>query len=253
MLEQFVANSRKAISDGIYEIDSNLNNSGKNLADSIRANTSRTILAEIKFASPSLGQIRDPQDPAHIAGQMVSGGAEALSVLTQPHLFNGSPEYLVAVRKAVDVPILMKDIVIDYIQIDAARRMGADYILLIQSLFDCGLLEGIDEFVRYAHKGGLGVLVEAHTAREFQGALGTDADIVGINNRNLNTLEIDLETTKRILEGRQKDRPVLSESGIAGPEDIRYLGQCGADAFLVGSSIMKSGDIASATRRLAEA
>ncbi|RNJ75053.1 MAG: indole-3-glycerol-phosphate synthase, partial [Nitrosopumilus sp. D6] len=244
---------RNSISSGTYETDYNLENSGKSLAGIIRNDSRHTILAEIKFASPSLGQICNSMDPARIAKQMVLGGAGALSVLTQPHLFNGSPEYLAVVRKTVNVPILMKDIIVDNIQIDAARKLGADYILLIQSLFDCKLLGDIDGFVRYAHKNGLGVLVEAHTLQEFESAHNTDADIIGINNRNLDTLEIDLDTTKKILDGYQKDRPVISESGIAEPRDIAHLRECGADAFLVGSNIMKSNDIEAQTRRLAEA
>lgn len=147
----------------------------------------------------------------------------------------------------------MKDILVDKAQIDAARKMGADYVLLIQSLFDLGIIKEMDELVGYAHKNDLKVLVEAHTESEFENAMKTGADIIGINNRNLDTLEIDIGTTQRILEGRQKDRIIISESGIETPEQILFLKKCGADAFLVGSSIMKSGDIEHAVRRLVSA
>ena len=156
-------------------------------------------------------------------------------------------------RGVVDVPMLMKDIMIDKVQIDAGAKIGADYILLIQSLFDQGYLKEIDEFVDYGHKKGLQILIEVHTKQEFQNALQTKADLVGINNHNLDTLEIDLKTTENILDGIEKSRPILSESGIKTPEDIQYLKKCGADAFLVGSSIMKSDNIAEMVRGLVNA
>ena len=216
-------------------------------------NSHPTLLTEIKFASPSLGKIRTLTDPASIACQMIAGGSKALSVLTQPHLFNGSPEYLMNVRQAVDVPILMKDIMIDKVQIDAAKKIGADYMLLIQSLFDQKFLSDIDEFIDYGHKQGLEILLEVHTKQEFQNALKTNADLIGINNRNLDTLKIDLKTTEKILLGFEKTRLILSESGIDTPEDIRYLKKCGADAFLIGSSIMKSDNIEEQVKKLVNA
>ena len=181
---------------------------------------------------------------------MVAGGAKALSVLTQPHLFNGSPEYFIKVRQAVDVPLLMKDIMVDKIQIDTAKKIGADFILLIQSLFDKKYLKEIDEFVDYGHKKGLEILLEVHTKEEFENALKTQAALIGINNRNLDTLEIDLKTTERILQGYKKSRPILSESGIETTQDIQYLKNCGASAFLIGSSIMKSDNIQEQVKKL---
>jgi len=138
ILKRLVINSQTAIDDGTYEIDANLQKSSKDLIQIIKNNSHPTLLTEIKFASPSLGKIRTLTDPASIAKQMIAGGSKALSVLTQPNLFHGSPEYFMKVREAVDVPLLMKDIMIENIQIDAAEKIGADYILLIQSLFDQG-------------------------------------------------------------------------------------------------------------------
>ena len=253
ILRKLVNNSQMAIDDGIYDIDLNLQKSNKDFVQIIKTNPHATLLTEVKFASPSLGKIRTLTDPASIAKQMIAGGSKALSVLTQPHLFHGSPEYFIKVRQSVDIPLLMKDIMIDKIQIDAAKKIGADYMLVIQSLFDQGYLKEIDEFIDYGHKQGLEVLLEVHTKEEFQNALKTEADIIGINNRNLDTLEIDLKTTEVVLEGYEKSRIILSESGINTTEDIQYLKKCGADAFLIGSSIMKSNNIEEQVKKLVNA
>ncbi len=253
ILKRLVTNSQIAIDDGTYDIDVNLEKSSKDLIQIIKANPHPTLLTEIKFASPSLGKIRTLTDPASIAKQMIAGGSKALSVLTQPNLFHGSPEYFMKVRDAVDVPLLMKDIMIENIQIDAAEKIGADYILLIQSLFDQGFLKNIDEFIEYAHKKELKILLEVHTKQEFENALKTESDLIGINNRNLDTLEINLKTTETVLKGYKKSRLILSESGIETAEDIQYLKKSGADAFLIGSSIMKSDNIEEQVRKLVKA
>ena len=243
MLQQLANNSQKAIDDGVYDVTEKLQRSKNNLVDDIRKNKHASLITEIKFSSPSLGSIRQISDPTEIAKLMIQGGAIGLSILTQPHLFNGSPEYFQKIRKQVRVPLLMKDIIIDKIQIDAAEKMGADFILLIQTIFDKKFASDIDEFISYAHKKNLMILLESHTKNEFTTSLKTDADILGINNRNLDTLEIDLNITKEILKDRDEKRIILSESGIETPKDIKFLHECGADAFLVGSSIMKSKDI----------
>jgi len=253
ILKRLVINSQAAIDDGTYEIDANLQKSNKDLIQIIKNNPHPTLLTEIKFSSPSLGKIRTLTDPASVANQMVAGGSKAISILTQPNLFHGSPEYFMKVREAVDIPLLMKDIMIENVQIDAAEKIGADYILLIQSLFDQGFLKEIDEFIEYAHKKDLKILLEVHTKQEFEKALKTDVDLIGVNNRNLDTLEIDLKTTELVLEGYKKSRPILSESGIETIEDIQYLKKSGADAFLVGSSIMKSDNIEEQVRKLVKA
>ncbi len=253
ILRKLVNNSQMAIDDGVYDVNVNLQKSEIDFVQIIKTNRHATLLTEVKFASPSLGKIRTLTDPASIAKQMIAGGSRALSVLTQPHLFHGSPEYFMKVRQAVDVPLLMKDIMIDKVQIDAAKKIGADYMLVIQSIFDQGYLKEIDEFICYGHKQGLEILLEVHTKQEFQNALKTEADIIGINNRNLDTLDIDLKTTELVLEGYEKSRVILSESGINTPEDIQYLKRCGADAFLIGSSIMKSDNIEEQVKKLVNA
>jgi len=253
ILRKLVNNSQMAIDDGVYDVEADLEKSSKDFKQIIKTNQHATLLTEIKFASPSLGKIRTLTDPASIAKKMVSGGAKALSVLTQPHLFHGSPEYFMKVRQSVDVPLLMKDIMIDKIQIDTAKRIGADYMLVIQSLFDQKFVSDIDEFIDYGHKQGLEILLEVHTKDEFTNALKTKADIIGVNNRNLDTLEIDLKTTELVLEGYEKSRIILSESGINTVEDIQYLKKSGADAFLIGSSIMKSDNIEEQVKKLVNA
>jgi indole-3-glycerol phosphate synthase len=243
MLQTLANNSQKAIEEGIYHISGKLRRSHYNVVDDVRKNKHASLITEVKFSSPSLGKIRQISDPVEIAKLMVQGGAIGLSILTQPHLFHGSPEYFQKIRREINKPLLMKDIVIDRVQIDAAEQLGADCILLIQSIFDKKFARDIDEFIAYAHKKNIMILLEAHTKNEFTRSIQTQADMLGINNRNLDTLEIDLNTTKEILKDRNDKRIILSESGITSSKDIKFLQKCGADAFLVGSSIMKSKDI----------
>ena len=175
VLEKLIINSRKAIDDGIYDIAEILPKSEINLEESIRNDAHASLITEIKFSSPAEGNIRQISDPLQIAKSMISGGAKALSILTQPYLFNGSPEYFIKIRKNVEIPLLMKDIMIDKTQIDAAKKMGADYFLLIQALFDNGFVDEIDEFIDYGHKNGLKILLESHTITEFHNAMKTNA------------------------------------------------------------------------------
>ncbi len=253
ILKKLFENSQIAIDKGIYDVKENLSKSNTNLIESIKANQHATLITEIKFSSPSLGEIKKISDPVQIAKSMIKGGAKALSILTQPYLFSGSPEFFIKIRKEIEAPLLMKDIIIDKIQIDAAKKIGADYILLIQSLFDQGLVKEIDELLDYGHKNGLKILLESHTRAEFENSLKTEADILGINNRNLDTLEVDINNTKSILEGYKNSKIIISESGIETPKDVRFLHDCGANAFLVGSSIMKSDNIQERVSQLVNA
>jgi indole-3-glycerol phosphate synthase len=250
ILEKLVNNSRKAIDNRIYEISESFSNSAIDLEETIINSQHAPLITEVKFSSPALGNIRKMTDPVDIALKMVSGGASALSVLTQPFLFDGSPEHFMRVRKVVKIPMLMKDITIDKIQIDAAKKMGADYFLLIQSLFDKKMVSEMDELIEYGHKNGVKVLVEAHTSKEFENACKTNADIVGINNRNLDTLKIDLNTTKNILEKSDSSKIIISESGIESQDNIRFLHKCGAKGYLIGTAIMKNDDIEQTVRGL---
>jgi indole-3-glycerol phosphate synthase len=203
------------------------------------------VITEIKSASPSAGVIRRNVKSALVAKSMEKGGATALSVLTEPKQFDGSLEALAQAREAVSLPILMKDIIVNPVQIHAASRIGADAVLLIKTLFDRGYSEkSLDQMISGAHLLGLEVLLETHTASEFRSALKTEADLIGINNRNLATLRVDLNTTKKILaEVNPDDKLVVSESGIKNPADICFLRESGACAFLIGAAIMSSDNI----------
>jgi indole-3-glycerol phosphate synthase len=177
---------------------------------------------------------------------MVDSGAIGISVLTQPSLFNGSIEYLATIRKALmRVPVLMKDIIVSTVQIDAGKKAGADCVLLIKTVFDRNLAEDdMDKLSEHAKKRGLEVIVEVHTEQEFEEALKSKYDLIGINNRDLDNFHVDITNTEKLLKRYSKAKStIISESGINDPEDIRHLRSAGADAFLVGTSVMQATDI----------
>jgi indole-3-glycerol phosphate synthase len=225
------------------------------LKKAIRECTRNPVIAEIKPASPSKGILKKDVDAAEIASAMQRGGAVGLSVLTEPKHFHGSLMTLTKARRAVNLPILMKDIILNTEQVETALRVGADAILLIKALFDRGYGEvDLNRMISLAHSIGLEVLLETHTQKEFDEATFTEADIIGINNRNLADLKIDLNTTKKILENRtQKGLIVVSESGINNPEDLRFLSEAGASAFLIGSSIMLTENVEEKVREFVNA
>jgi indole-3-glycerol phosphate synthase len=216
---------------------------------------SNAVVTEVKAASPSLGTIRENINPAEIAEAMQRGGAVGISVLTEPKHFHGSLSALSQVRAAVKLPVLMKDIVLVADQIEAAAKAGANAVLLIAALFERKCCEmDTDKMVAYAHSQGLEVLLETHTAEEFKTALETQADLIGINNRNLATLQIDLNTTKEILQKTGKQgATVVSESGIKATSELQFLRHCGANAFLIGSSIMQTDDIEAKVKEFVQA
>ncbi len=261
-LNNLAENSYKAIEEGVYG-NTKYDYRGHesiNFRKSILSCPHAPLITEIKFASPSKGKIVSSSNNnttlIDIATNMVSSGAIGLSILTQPYLFNGSPEYLGMIRKIVAVPLLMKDIIVSEVQIDSAKRMGADCILLIKSIFDNNLTEGsIEKFVDYANKKGLQVIFEVHNDCEFREILesleGTRQNLIGINNRDLKDLNVDIATTTKLLEKIDKKREIIiSESGISKAEEIQQLKKAGADAFLIGTSIMQSSDIATKVSEL---
>ena len=253
ILVKLSRNSFKAIDNGDYDIrDSyhNYNNhESKSLVKAIKDCIHAPLITEIKFASPSRGKIlpeNDKKTIINIANTMLESGAIGISILTQPYLFNGSIENIISVRKNISIPILMKDIMVSKLQIDAAKKIGADYILLIKSIFDNNLAEDdLDNMIEYSHKKGLNIIYEVHTKEEMDEIIKINTskktDIIGINNRNLDNLEIDLGTTELLLKNYDKQNNiVISESGISTVEQIRFLKRCGADGFLIGTSIMES-------------
>ena len=244
-LDTLAENAKKTVASGYYK---NLKATATcpkiSLKEAIKNCKANPVITEIKAASPSLGTIRSAINPVEIAKAMQNGGAVGVSVLTEPTYFNGSLKTLIDARAAVALPILFKDIIISKEQIDAAAALGANAVLLIQGLFDKSHCEASEaEMIAYAHSQGLEVLLETHSEEEYIRALKTEADLIGVNNRNLDTLKTDLSTTKQILALGKHGRTVVSESGIKTPGHLQYLRGCGADAFLVGSSIMLTDDI----------
>ena len=205
------------------------------------------VIAEVKKASPSKGVIRPDFKPAEIARSYEAGGAACLSVLTDVDFFQGSDAYLREARAACALPVLRKDFTIDPYQVFEARVLGADCILLIVAALDDAALSGM---VNLAHEIGLDVLVEVHDIDELERALQTDAALVGVNNRNLRTFAVSLETTLDLRAAVPRDRILVTESGIATREDVARMREAGVDAFLVGESFMRETDPGTALRRL---
>lgn len=245
ILEKMVDNSFKAIDEEAYDMKREVSHDAINLKKAILVCPRAPLITEVKFSSPSRGQIRNFGTPAEIALAMEESGAIALSVLTQPYMFDGSVQNLLAIRKAITIPLVMKDIVVSDIQIEAAKKAGADCVLLIKTVFDRNLAESsLERLYDFAVQKGLQVLVEAHSSLEYFECLEARYDLVGINNRNLSDLKVDIKNTERLLKEHGKGSSIIvSESGISKPIDIQYLKKAGADAFLVGTSIMEKGDI----------
>ena len=197
------------------------------------------VIAEIKKASPSKGVIRENFRPAEIARSYEKGGAACLSVLTDEQYFQGSAEYLKQARNACKLPVLRKDFMIDPYQIYEARAMGADCILLIVAALELKHLRELEEL---SHDLGMAVLVEVHDSDELELALQLDTPLIGINNRNLRTFEVTLQTTLDLLQQLPDDRFVVTESGIFTPEDVALMRANDVHAFLVGEAFMRQPD-----------
>ena len=205
------------------------------------------VIAEVKKASPSKGVLRDPFEPAAIARSYEAGGAACLSVLTDRDFFQGDADYLRQARAACALPVLRKDFMIDPWQVVEARAMGADCILLIAAALSDGLMA---ELHALARKLGMDVLVEVHDRDELQRALALDVEMIGINNRDLRTFEVSLDTTLDMLEQIPDDRLVVTESGILEPSDVARMRGAGVQTFLVGEVFMRADDPGAALKAL---
>ena len=206
------------------------------------------LLAEVKKASPSRGVLAEHFDPLALAEVYAGSGAAALSVLTDEKYFQGSLEFLTAIRGRVEVPILRKDFTLDEYQLWEARAAGADAVLLIVAILDAGALR---DLLQAASGLGLAALVEAHTASEIDVALAAGAGIVGINNRNLKTFETRIETSLELLPMIPAGRVAVSESGFSTAAEVRAVMAAGAHAVLVGEALVRAPDVAAKVRELA--
>ncbi len=206
-----------------------------------------SLIAELKKASPSKGVLRDPFDLPGLAQSYAQGGAQALSVLTDVEFFKGHLSYLAQAQKASGLPVLRKDFLIDPLQVYQSREAGADAILLIVAMLESTQLRDLQSL---AWSLGMMVLVEVHDRKELEIALAVGVKLLGINNRDLRDFRVRLETTADLIQLCPRDLPVVSESGIRTPEDIRLIRKAGATAVLVGEAFMTSPDPGQAAKDL---
>lgn len=244
-LDALARDAKETINAGYYDLPISINSPAVSLKKAIVNSKHAAVIAEIKPTSPSIGTLHQNVVAENFAIAMKNGGAIGISILTEPKHFNGALTSFMKARKLAELPLLMKDIIVSPLQLDAAAKVGANAILLIQALFTRGYCEcDIHDMIRYAHIKNLEVLLEVHSKDEFSLAVNTDADLVGINNRDLRTLKVDLGVTKEILNTvKVSEKIVVSESGIKTPDDIRFLHKLGARAFLIGSAIMTANNV----------
>jgi indole-3-glycerol phosphate synthase len=205
------------------------------------------LIAEVKQASPSRGMLSPNFNPTKLARIYAEGGAAAISVLTEANYFLGSNEHLAAIKEAVGLPLLRKDFIFDPYQAYESRAYGADALLLIAAILSQGQLK---ELVSLSHSLGLKCLVEVHNEGEVEKAVLSEAEIIGINNRDLNTFAVDINTTRRLRPLIPKEKIVVSESGIKSRKDMEKLGKWRVDAALVGEALVTAGDVRAKMKEL---
>ena len=205
------------------------------------------IIAEIKKASPSKGIIREDFDPMVIGQAYEKGGADSLSILTEPQFFQGDKEYLGMVRRYTSIPLLRKDFIVDEYQLVEALVYGADYVLLIATALSRKELKNLLNYTRHL---GMQALVEIHDKTDLTKAIFAGADIIGINHRNLETFEMDMKLSQKLIPLIPNNKIIVAESGITNHETVKELSKYGADAFLVGEHFMCQDDITQAVKNL---
>jgi len=231
----------------VMEESEKINRKALNFKEIILTDNQLGIIAEIKKASPSMGIIREKFNVEEIVDKYSNSNIQCVSILTEPKFFKGSREIFEKARQIIDKPLLRKDFIIDKYQIDEAYIMGADAILLIASIND---YKRIEELNKYAHCKGMQTLVEIHSKEELEKVSNIEFDMLGINNRNLKTFEIDIKNTEKLLKYVPENKVIISESGVENREDIKYLESLGVDGALIGTSFMESLNIGLKIREL---
>ncbi len=207
------------------------------------------IIAEVKKASPLKGSLRRDFNPLQLAKAYERAGAKAISVITEENYFYGSLEYLAGIRTLTELPLLRKDFILDPIQLEEAKAFGADFVLLISGILSA---DDLKELLKYTKKIGLSALVEVHSSEDLEKALSSGAEVIGINNRNLETLELNPKHCYNLLPQVPKRIPVIAESGINTPQEVMALKKAGFRGVLIGTSLVKSKNPEEALKKMVE-
>jgi indole-3-glycerol phosphate synthase len=241
ILKELVEAASSLVESGYYDVNYQVQRDHRSLKRALFEDARNNIICEVKLASPSQGDIQTGKDPVGLAVELERAGATALSVLTQPHGFKGSIDSLAKIAAKVKIPVMMKDIVVSPRQVKAAARSGADAILVIYSVSKYVGMDRVKDILTLAGEFGLETVLETHGRDEIGDVRALQFDILGVNNRNLEDMTIDLDVSRQVLMNPPNDpRPILFESGISTPDELRELRGLGARAFLIGTSIMKA-------------
>lgn len=250
MLKTLCDEAARLLDSGYYDTSTTRICNVSSLYSSILSHKQNAIITEIKRASPSLGWIRPDIDVNSVISSMEKGGAAGISIITMPNYFHGDLTYLSQASSLTKLPILMKDFIISKKQIEAGWRLGADAILLIYKIFNNKYSEiSLDDAIKNVHSLGMEVLLEVHGREELQDALNYDVKLIGINSRDLSTMQTNIDSLKQTINGiNYKDKVLIAESGINNPKQLKELVKLGFRAFLIGTAIMKSQNIEETVR-----